>query len=69
MPKQSKMSSSGAQNGIDNIDPSLENLLKDISSLETIVDTWDEQIQNTVNALKEELMIFTKKLLRASFGD
>ena len=36
---------SAAQNGIDNVDPSLENLLKDISSLETIVDTWDEQIQ------------------------
>lgn len=52
MPKQSKMSSSAAQDGIDNVDPSLEDLLKDISSLETIVDTWDEQIQNTVNALK-----------------
>lgn len=33
--------------------PTLDNLLKDIQSLEQLVEHWDEQQQNTLNAIRE----------------
>ncbi len=42
---------------------SLEKLLKDIESLESIVDTWDENQRNTVRALKLAIDDLNKEAL------